>query len=136
MRRGAGLVVGFVQLIGVEVIAQEDKLIRRHGDDSTVLIKHIVEKHRHVAIAERTRGKAVIGAAADAYAVGMGDSAIEPVECDGCALGAVTGELRELLDLLSGAVLDIRRSVCGGFLKYCRVDTLGNVRPVYVIGAG
>ena len=66
----------------------------------------------------------------------MGDRAVESVECDGCALGAVTGELRELLDLLRGAVLDIRRGVSGRLLKYCRVDALGDVRAVYVIGVG
>ena len=66
----------------------------------------------------------------------MGNRAVEPVERDGGTLGAVTGELRELLDLLRGAVLDIRRGVSGRFLKYCRVNTLGDVRAVYIIGAG
>ena len=32
--------------------------------------------------------------------------------------------------------LDIRRGVSGRFLKYCRVNTLGDVRAVYIIGVG
>ena len=87
--------------------------------------------------AERARGKAVIRCCRRRLcAVGMGDRAVESVECDGVHSRRRHRRASRLLYLLRGAVLDIRRGVSGRFLKYCRVDALGDVRAVYIIGVG